>query len=456
MATLYSGKQVESGTYPKERTPPAVGSQAPSKPTTLADYSKSSDNPQALERFKDKGRKKSKELKASKGNKGCQEEFVKFIRQDYLVDNIPTLIPDSLDLKWDNELKINREANKNCSYPSKMILFNTWGLQNIYLISHENSCNANPNKGKEIFNNRIRQVYELMSNNRPSLVHSTLKKGPLKPIKNAQGTIRLRQIAKLDDAYCDQAQWVSPEELHRIIFTKGVIPNEPREKNAYLSTGGLILLLDAYIKRLESLKLIPQVKLRFSPALFLLLHHNLANSLTFPADNSLTLELIKIKMEVVTKQYKDCKHDYYAPMLYRSHWFLPLIKTEPHLYSVHYKDQPIQNPGRIMITFQSMCKKGFINHQPTIPRAIRNFLSNTRGLDTIFIDDPTCQILQASQNPLEIQRMLHLYQDQKVDPNVACIIIPLSSSTPLNQVDVCSQDSKNEPVIKCKPGAREY
>ena len=52
------------------------------------------------------------------------------------------------------------------------------------------------------------------------------------------------------------------------------------------------------------------------------------SNVTFPADKGLTPELITLKMNAVAKQYNDREYDYYAPMLYRSHWYLALIKTE--------------------------------------------------------------------------------------------------------------------------------
>ena len=38
-------------------------------------------------------------------------------------------------------------------------------------------------------------------------------------------------------------------------------------------------------------------------------------TLTFPVDRALTPEIIKNKQELITKQYDDRDHDYYAPML---------------------------------------------------------------------------------------------------------------------------------------------
>ena len=63
------------------------------------------------------------------------------------------------------------------------------------------------------------------------------------------GTVRLRMPNKEDEAYCDQAQWVTTQDLHRIIFA----PEKSRFIDGYLSTGGLLLLLKGYISRLESL-----------------------------------------------------------------------------------------------------------------------------------------------------------------------------------------------------------
>merc|ERR1712020_500210 len=135
----------------------------------------------------------------------------------------------------------------------------------------------------------------------------------------------------------------------------------------------MLLLLEGYINRLENLDLITHNKLKFSPALFLLLQQNLANQLgndskiTFPADRSFTPELIELKMKTVAKQYNDREHDYYAPMLYNKHWYLALIKTEDKLKGSHPEDQSILRPGRIVITFQGMNSEYCVEHQKTIP-----------------------------------------------------------------------------------------
>ena len=78
------------------------------------------------------------------------------------------------------------------------------------------------------------------------------------------------------------------------------------------------------------------------------------SNVTFPADESLTPELIALKMNTVANQYNDRECDYYAPMLYNSHWYLALIKTEHKLKSALFKDQPITSPGKIVISFQGM------------------------------------------------------------------------------------------------------
>ena len=234
------------------------------------------------------------------------------------------------------------------------------------------------------------------------------------------GTVRRRLPDRNDDAYCDQHQWVSVQDLHRIIFAPGKsspILNETEVTSGYLSTGGMLLLLEGYITRLENLDLITHNQLIFSPALFILLHHNLANQyghdhrITFPADKSLTPEIIGLKMRVVARQYNDREHDYYAPMLYKKHWYLALIKTEDKLKGSHPEDQSIQRPGRIVITFQGMNTEYCVEHQKTIPLAIRKCLAFTRGLVTCR-NDPGCRDIQASHNPLELERELHLHQKQ--------------------------------------------
>ena len=98
-------------------------------------------------------------------------------------------------------------------------------------------------------------------------------------------------------------------------------------------------------------------------------------------------------------------------MLYNKHWYLALIKTEGRLQDDHQDDQPIQWPGRIVISFQGMNAIFCVEHQRNIPNAIRQCLAAYRGQVTLR-DDPLCKDIQASHNPLELDRELHLHQKQ--------------------------------------------
>ena len=66
-------------------------------------------------------------------------------------------------------------------------------------------------------------------------------------------------------------------------------------------------------------------------------------------------------------------------MLYNKHWYLALIKTEERLKCNHPDDQPIQRPGRLVISFQGMNADFCVEHQRTIPKAIRKCLAIAKG-----------------------------------------------------------------------------
>ena len=441
MSALHTGPWVEAGTSTQEKPPPKglsgvavmkprtyieertsspATAAAPSVPVKLSGYSEVTDSDSAAERFKSGARKKDTDRPLPHTDKEIAEK-VPSSHSAETSGKDDNHIPDSIEYIWDEELAVhNKVITRSCPCPHETKLFTVWGLHNIYLISHNSNCKDDPNSNKELFNNKVRQIYQQLINNAPSRVNTAIKKGGMKLHTMESGTVRLRLINKTDDAYCDQHQFVSIQDLHRIIFASDKSPpisDKTEVTSGYLSIGGMLLLLEGYINRLENLELISHHKLRFSPALFLLLHHNLANQLghdsklTFPADKSLTPELIGLKMEAVARQYNDREHDYYAPMLYNKHWYLALIKTESRLKGSRPEDQPIQRPGRIVITFQGMNADYYVDHQKTIPMAIRKCLAHARGQVTCR-DDPGCRDIQASHNPLELERELHLHQKQ--------------------------------------------
>ena len=445
MSALHTGPRVEAGTSTQEKPPPgglsgiaemeprtyieerassSAVTTAPSVPVKLSDYIGTTDDNGAIERIKVRARNKARDdsvpSTSKRGNKRQSEhprELSKPTQRNVATHNIP----DSIDYIWDEELKVHSKIiTSTCPCPSETRLFNVWGIHNIYLISHNSNCKDDPNHNKELFNNKVRQVYQQLSDRNPSRENTAIKRGGMKLITKDSGTVRRRLPDMEDDAFCDQHQWVSVKDLHRISFAPNKSPpitGETCVTSGYLSTSGMLLLLEGYINRLENLDLITHNKLKFSPALFLLLQQNLANQLghdskiTFPADASFTPELIELKMKTVARQYNDREHDYYAPMLYNSHWYLALIKTEGRLKDDHLDDQPIQRPGRIVITFQGMNAIFCVEHQKNIPNAIRQCLATYRGQVTLR-DDPDCKDIQASHNPLELDRELHLHQKQ--------------------------------------------
>ena len=120
-------------------------------------------------------------------------------------------------------------------------------------------------------------------------------------------------LPRSSEEFCYQVKQVDVEGLHRIVFQEGIskdIIGELGRTNAYISESGMVMLMEAYIRRLEKQKLIPENKVVFSPALWLLLQNNMANQLgdaqlVFPTDESLTPEILLDKQKIVTQQYDD-------------------------------------------------------------------------------------------------------------------------------------------------------
>ena len=240
-------------TYIKEQASSLAATTAPRVPVKLSDYSRVADNTGAIKRVKSRGRSKARdtaESSTNKGSTGCQKEFTKYIAKSSPLDTITDKVPDSVEYIWDAELAIpNKILTSSCPCPSETKLFNVWGTHNIYLILHNSNCKDDPNHSKELFNNKVRQVYELLINNNPSRVHSAIKRGSMKLHIMESGTVRRRLPDKDEEAFCDQHQWVSIQDLHRIIFAPDKsrpIADESNVKSGYLSTGGLLLLLEGY------------------------------------------------------------------------------------------------------------------------------------------------------------------------------------------------------------------
>ena len=183
-------------TYIEEQASSSAATTALSVPVKLSDYSRAADNTGAIERVKSRGRSKARdtaESSTSKGSTGGQKEPTQHIASSSPRDTATDKIPDSVEYIWDAELAIhNKIITSSCPCPSKTKLFNVWGTHNIYLISHNSKCKADPNRSKELFNNKVRQVYKQLINDNPSGVNTAIKRGGMKLHTMESGTIRRR------------------------------------------------------------------------------------------------------------------------------------------------------------------------------------------------------------------------------------------------------------------------
>ena len=337
----------QSGTSPQERTPSAAEKKGsnkctriihykpqcaaknmPMRPRKLSEYEKPDTEDNTLKAIKERGKQKT--LSSNK-------------RSTQTKDAPPLMVPETQTLTRQQEYDMHMTLQSICICPTEQELFLTWSPINIYLRSHKPHCPADPNKGKEIYNNRIRQVYLQQSLQSRSHAQHTLTAGSTIQHTLESGTIRRLMLPRSSEEFCYQVKQVDVEGLHRIVFQEGIskdIIGELGRTNAYISESGMVMLMEAYIRRLEKQKLIPENKVVFSPALWLLLQNNMANQLgdaklTFPTDESLTPEILLEKQKLVTQQYDDRSHDFFAPMIWNLHWYLVLIKTEPHIPSEH-------------------------------------------------------------------------------------------------------------------------
>ena len=120
---------------------------------TLSDYSKA-----AIERLKQRGRSKARDaVEASTSSLLKAPHWTSFLTE------FLTQLTSSGMMSLQPTTKYSQTAHAPAKLSSS-----THGDYITSTSSHSNTCEVDPNSSKELFNNRVRQVYNLLINNDPS------------------------------------------------------------------------------------------------------------------------------------------------------------------------------------------------------------------------------------------------------------------------------------------------